>query len=590
MKKLRTMTAIILALCLLTSCTLLQTSPVAGNKDFTYFTNEIFCSMASSDSLTLNYTLASPKNYGIRELPEGLSSFTYKDLERDASVNENLLSSLQSFPKTSLSFEQKVLYDCLSETLEQNLDSQKYLAFTESLGATTGIQAQLPVLLAEFRIEDQDDLNQYFALIQSIPSYFQSLLDLEENKMGLSTLPCRSTLERISNQCQEFLKNNGFSMLAKVFDHKIKELNFLSDSEKNNLSQKHLTLITNALIPAYETLIQGITELIPHARENGSLSSYINGTAYYDFLLHKMTGSPLTTDEIEKEIATALDEAKDTLIQIAQKDASLFSSCQRYVTKFHSSEEILDYLNKKIAKDFPDIASNNSTEVFQKNDVSYEVKKIDAALEDYLSPAFYLTPPVDSPEHQVIYINPSKKYDASSLFNTLAHEGFPGHLYQNSYLLSKNVPLLRHLLDCGGFTEGWATYAEIYSYRYTGVSEDEIQILQNNMIVSLCLYGLSDIGIHSHGWNETELLHFLNQYGSWNEDTANSVYAAIVDEPASYLKYTVGYLEIMRLKEKMKETLGENFSDKVFHTYLLDMGPCSFQILENYMDEWWKKQ
>ena len=151
---------------------------------------------------------------------------------------------------------------------------------------------------------------------------------------------------------------------------------------------------------------------------------------------------------------------------------------------------------------------------------------------------------------------------------------------------SKNLPALRYLLDYGGYTEGWATYAEIYSYKYAGVSKDEIGILRNNMVVSLCLYGLCDIGVHARGWSREELLSFLNGYGSWGRETADSIYDAVTDEPASYLKYTAGYLEFMRLKDKMKEKLGDSYSEKTFHTYVLNMGPASFDILEKYIQRY----
>ena len=154
---------------------------------------------------------------------------------------------------------------------------------------------------------------------------------------------------------------------------------------------------------------------------------------------------------------------------------------------------------------------------------------------------------------------------------------------------NKRLPLLRYSLDYGGYTEGWATYTEIYSYKYTGITRDEVGILRNNMIATLCLYGLCDIGVHYEGWDEESLQSFLNQYGSWSSGTASSVYSAVIDEPASYLKYTVGYLEITLLKDKMKNELGSEYTEKIFHTYLLDMGPTSFDILNRYIPLWNKQ-
>ena len=64
----------------------------------------------------------------------------------------------------------------------------------------------------------------------------------------------------------------------------------------------------------------------------------------------------------------------------------------------------------------------------------------------------------------------------------------------------------------------------------------------------------------------------------------------MVEEPCNYLKYTMGYLEIQKLREKAEEKLGANFSAINFHKFLLDMGPCQFPVLEKYMNKWIEEQ
>lgn len=570
MKHLYKLTAILMMILTLTGCITVRETP--DDPAFTAFTDELFRSEAVSDSLTLNYTLAHPEDYGITSLPNGFAPLPCGESDSEGPAWENLLATLHTYDRDSLSLPQQILYDTLCDTLEQNRQGAGYTAFSESLGPTTGIQAQLPVLLAEFRIEDKDDLEQYFSLLITTPNYFRSLLAMEKKKKESGTLPCRTTLEHIISQCREFLKADGFSLLTRTFEKKAAAFPFLSEQEKKSSITRHADCIRQYLAPAYQELIDGLHALLSSAPENGSLSSRPEGNAYYAYLVRRTTGSSLSIEEMEELMTRKLDTARETLLSYAKKDPSLFQSCQRYVADYPSTDSILTALQKRISRDFPK-AENSSC----------EVKYVDEALEEYLSPAFYLTPPVDDSSTNVIYINNSSRFDPSSLFNTLAHEGYPGHLYQTCYMHSKNLPELRYLMDYGGYTEGWATYAEIYAYKYTGVSKDEVGILRNNMIVSLCLYGLCDLGIHAHDWGKTELFSFLSQYGSWSPDTAGTVYDAIVDEPASYLKYTVGYLEFTRLKEKMKEKLGKSYSEKIFHTYVLDMGPTSFDILEQYI-------
>ncbi len=582
MRRFHTLLSLILCVCLLTCCSFdpTQKNPVE-NKDFSDFTEQIFRQMAASDSLTLNYTVASPKNFDIKELPVGFSSFTYEDLSEDSTVCENMLAKVQAFDRSGLSSQQKILYDCLVHSLKTECKSYSYTAFTKGLSPTNGIQAQLPVLLAEFHFDDEEDVAQYLALIRSVPDYFQSLLSIEKKKKELGTLPSRETLSRIAGQCDEFIKEDGSSMVQQRFEKKISEVSFLTDGARQQLTAQHQNDLNQYLKPAYVNLSQELRQLISDTGEfpSGNLCDYQpDGSSYYDFLVHETTGSSLSLDEMESLMLTTLIQAKDSLVSLAAQKPSLFSSCDRYAAKFHSSREILSFLQQAIATDFPSIKKS-----------TFEVRQVDESLENYLSPAFYLTPPIDDTDHHVIYLNPSTPYDSSSLYHTLAHEGYPGHLYQNAYFAQTNPPHLRFLLDFGGYSEGWATYAELYSYTYTGLTPEEISILRNNLLISLCLYGLCDLGVHRHGWSKDQLHDFLNQYGSWDEQICASVYQSILDEPASYLKYTVGYLEFIRLRQQMKDELGESYSDQIFHTYVLESGPAPFCVLSASMEPWCKE-
>lgn len=549
-------------------------APRSAIRDFDTFSQNLFRSLATSDPLTLNYTLSHPENYGIHKLPDGFSSFTYDSLKKETISYENLLASLQTFDKDKLTHSQQILYEILEDRLSLQIEEKKYLALSESLGPTTGIQAQLPVLLAEFRIEDSNDLSQYFCALRTLPRYFSSLLSVEKMKKQLGTLPSRGTLNRIINQCETYLKDQGTSILISTFTRKIAQADFLSEKERQKAIRKNRELIQKAVIPAYESLLGGLTDLLPFAGTDGALCHYKDGLSYYEHLVHTVTGSSRSVTELIDQMQAALTRSHKALLAYAEKDPSLFRTCQDYTGKFTSPEQILDTLKEKTAADFP---SCHAT--------SYTVKKVDESLQDTLSPAFYLTPPLDDPNNNVIYINGADRYDPSSLFNTLAHEGYPGHLLQTCYAADKKFPVLRYLLDYGGYTEGWASYAEIYAYKYTGQSDDEVEILRNNMTATLCLYGLADTGVHYKGWTVQELSDFLKPYGTFEASSVEDLYYAIVDEPASYLKYTVGYLEFTFLKEEYRQKAGSHYSDKAFHTYVLDMGPASFDILRKHLPD-----
>lgn len=546
----------------------------SSTSDFHAFTNELFRATVTSDSLTLNYTLAEPEKYGIDSLPDGFPAFSKADLKQSMSATENTLSRLQQYERDKLSFDDQVLYDILSDSLEGDLKEEKMIQYSSPFDPSSGIQAQLPVLLSEFLMNDQTDIDQYFALIRSLPDYFASLLALEQTKTTTKTLPAKSTIQKTIDQCRELI-SSGTEPLQKSFENHLAGLSFLSAGERNKLAEKHSLLIKENLLPAYRSLIQGLSGLLPHAPEDGSLASYSGGQEYYACLLAQKTGSQMSPETLEKELNRTLTTAEQDLFAIAARNPSAFTSCETYLARHTEPAQILQTLRQKITADFPPISEQNC-----------QIRYVDPSLEDFLSPAFYLTPPIDEKTTNVIYINGASKYKHSGLFNTLAHEAYPGHLYQNCYMRQKKMQPLRYVLNFPGYTEGYATYAEIYSYRYLGASQDETAILQNNAVSIHCIYALCDLGIHYSHWNRTQLTAFLQSHGIYADESIQSIYDNIIDSPGSYLPYTVGYLEIMKLKTAFQKKAGKSSADRLFHQYLLDMGPAPFSVLQHYISDW----
>jgi len=212
-------------------------------------------------------------------------------------------------------------------------------------------------------------------------------------------------------------------------------------------------------------------------------------------------------------------------------------------------------------------------------------------MEDYLSPAFYLTPPMDTGSPNVIYINRSGRTSNLELFTTLAHEGFPGHLYQTVFFGSQNPCHIRYLLTSSGYVEGWATYVESYAHSYAAdylddeAASDLTRLAWLNRSVNLCIYSLLDIGIHYRGWDQTKTAAFLQAFGIRQQSVIKEIFQYIVETPANYLKYYWGYLNFLDLKNFCEKKLGDEFILKEFHQKILEIGPVPFPILEKYIKQ-----
>lgn len=579
--------SVLLSLCLLLQACSSSSTPsgdvssqTSESKAFSELTDTIFRESVSSDALSLNYTLSNPEKYGIEPIASGFEPISTEETEQSLPETENLLHVLEEIDQRDLTLPQQILYDSLTYTLQKEIEGQPFLMFARPVSPVTGLQAQLPVLLAEYDFDSVSDIENYFSLLSSIPGYFDSVLAFYEKQAQSNMLPCRSTINNVVSQCFSFLQNNGGNILQKSFKKRIKSCTFLDKTAQRDYRKKNKELISSSILPAYQKLIDGLNFFSQKAGEAGSLSSYENGKEYYKYLFASETGSSTDVETYYEDLNKRLEKSKEILLSYAKKDPALFSGLSTKTAntengKVLTPEEQLTKLSKAIGRDFPNVSDVNVT-------VSY----VDKSLEDFLSPAFYLTPPLDAFTENAIYINNSRRFAGADLSTTLAHEGYPGHLYQNVYYRQQNRPLLSYALNFSGYTEGWATYAELYSYKYFGYSKDEIGILRNNMIVSLCIYGICDIGIHYYGWGQDEVSAFLDEHGTYDEETVHSLCTNIIDEPGSYLKYTIGYMEFMKLKKAAQESWGQGFSEMAFHEFVLSVGPAPFDVLNRYMDSY----
>ena len=110
--------------------------------------------------------------------------------------------------------------------------------------------------------------------------------------------------------------------------------------------------------------------------------------------------------------------------------------------------------------------------------------------EEHLSPAFYLTPPIDTLSPNDIYINRHANMSGLELYTTLAHEGFPGHLYQ-TITFASSAPIPSDTFRPWVVTwKGWATYAESFAYTYYQPDSTDGQLAWLNRSLNL-LYDVS---------------------------------------------------------------------------------------------------
>lgn len=570
-KKLLVGVAPILLLFLLAGGTALLNRPFTEDQRFQSCTKQIFLSELKGSTLNLHYTLADPAAYGIRDYPITLGNMDPSSHLSSTVQLENYLSILKNFSREKLSPDNQLTYDILTDYLKTNQQGAAYPLYAEPLSPTLGIQAQLPVLLAEYTFRTKKDIEDYLKLLTTIPDYFQSIIAFEKEKAKAGLFMNDTSVKNILEQCNAFVKSGNENYLKQIFDDQIDSFTNLTLDEKISYKQQNTQILEAYVIPAYQTLMTELANLLGSGKNNGGLSHLPQGRDYYEYLVHSTTGdaSPIKEmeDRIKKEIVTVYSD-----IQTLLKSDHGLTSISLEGIPAKEPAVILNELQQLIAKDFPAPPK-----------VSCQVKYVHDSLKDYLSPAFYLIPPIDDTAHNVIYINPASNYNALELYTTLAHEGYPGHLYQTVTFEAHNAEPLRSILNFGGYTEGWATYVEMYSFSTWAENPTLASLYQKDRSLMLGIASLLDIGIHYHGYSRSQVTQFLSKFGI-AEKAADSLYNNILESPANYLKYFVGYLNFQDLQAYLKNALGDQFSLKEYHTRVLTIGPCSFTVLKHYLN------
>ena len=543
----------------------------SSDRQFRTFTRSLFQTEVSANTISLHYTLRSPSDYGIADIPATYGNLSSDPIAAKASVR-NVLSSLQEFDPGTLSSENALTFKILDTYLKNASTGTDYLLYQEPLGSVSGIHTQLPVLLSEYSFYDTQDVETYLALLKETPSYFDSVIRFEQKKAASGLFMPDYQADSVLDTCQSFIDMGKENYLVSTFNERIASLDLLPENKKDSFQKENMKLVTEEIYPAYQNLITAIKSLKGKGMNEQGLSHFPYGKKYYEYLVRQTTGCNESISRLRLMTRAQILEDLSAMQKILfPADAAL---TQASVLEQTSPDSMLDDLRSKITDTFPEIP-----------DVDFQVKYVPESMQDYLSPAFYMIPAIDNLTENVIYINNGQTTSGLNLYTTLAHEGYPGHLYQTVYFSASEPDPIRSILDFGGYVEGWATYAEMMSYYLAPLPKTEASLLQKNSSVILGLYALADMGIHYDGWSVTDTVRFFSDYGINDPNAVQSVYKLIIGSPANYLKYYIGYLKFYELKKEMADALGNQFSQKEFHRTVLDVGPAPFEIVYDEVEK-----
>lgn len=548
----------------------------ADNSEFDTLLDQLFIDMMGTDPMNINFSLYEPEDYGLEDCVVEPYTFSPEEEAEYFQELKDMKTSLNNFADDVLSEEQLLDKQVLIDYLDHQLAYEGFYYFGSNLGSYLGYQAQLPIILAEYRFDDRTDIENYFDYLEATDDTFANIVAFEKEKatqgMGLTDI----IIDRVIEQCDAFIDAEECYLIP-VFESKVDELTFLSEQEKLDYKTQNETLVVNSFVNAYVELK---TELLTMKGQNtgsGALASFTNGPEYYQVLFQDNIGTDMTIPEVKTYLTNILTNMMN----------SYRANSANYSRDYNNTDlmgsmtinDLIPFFLTSMEDEFPSLGFTPD----------YDIKSIHESLQEHSSPAMYFLSPLDGNRTESIYINPLNFTDLDNYtYQTIAHEGTPGHLYQHVYLKNTDLPLVRKNLSVTGYAEGWTTYIENYILKYNtyGSRASVMKAFEFYDSASYIILGLADIGVNYEGWDITETVNFVGQYFTITEEEVTDIYYDLTEIPTNYLQYYFSYYQVKDLKSSFKLAMGSEYSDYLFHKIYLETGPTSFTILKQQYEKY----
>jgi len=548
-------------------------------KNFDLLMDEVFEEWVSSDTLSMNYYLADPYKLGIERPEPTYGEVISQDLiEESRQETEEISQRLDGFNYSLLRDDQQIVYDIIkrsieiSKVLERENDFYYYTGYIRPLN---GIQVQLPVLLAEFSFYTAEDIGRYLDLLEDTHRYFSDIIEFERERSRRGYFLTDANVDSVIEQIESYLEKREDNLLILVFNERIDNYEGLSDEQRQQYKERNKDLVLGNVLYAYDTLLEAMKELRGVGARSGGLAELPDGAEYAHTLLRNRVG----TDKSSGDLNFLLEDWMNvTLMSILSKVHGNPEISEKLATGSlgqideGTPKSIIADLRKLMARDFPIIGETGLT-----------VLEVHESLQEHMAPAFYLTPAIDRFNENVVYVNPSTINDNLFLFTVMAHESYPGHMYQTVYFFQQSPHPVRVTLSNTGYSEGWATYAEMISYFFSGLDAEEAELMWEFRFFDMFIGGYSDFGVNVLGWSYEDMVSFLEGYNITDPNFAESIYNRVIGVPLMQVTYILGFIELIELLEEAQKLKGESLEPIEFHRFYLETGPAPFSIMRERM-------
>lgn len=536
---------------------------------FDELANELFVSMLTENGLLYHQYVADPGSFGIDEsdVERGWGSLSYEGHLESLKELEDLKSRLLAIDASKLTGGNVAAYKLLLFLSERSASLADYYYYSEPLKPFNGDHTAIPLMLVLYEISNEEDAENYLLLLESTDDYLADIEKFEIEKADRGLFMTENALNQVLASCKSFASTGSGCFLIDYFDDALDKIDIAAD-KKAELSKRSKDCVLNEILPAYTRLAETLDSL--RSKASPFVGAKQRGQEALDYFVNRIR-SDAAVDETPEQMAEVLnstiEELTMAMMMLVVTDPDAITGL--YDVKFTSGDPNKDnaYLCEIIKDIYPSIP-----------DQTISFVDIPNAIAGDFSPAAYLLSAYDNPKRNIVLFNPTA--DQSDLLFTLAHECFPGHLYQTQYFrASETIPKIQQISAPSGYSEGWAVFSELMVAERAEKYNANAALLSqyNGIIYNKLIPCYISLKVNTEGWTKDNISNYLANYGLDVEALIDILYEYAVDVPTYFFDYAMGFVNTYRVYKKAAPETDAEYLE--FITKYLELGPCNFEVL-----------
>jgi len=587
-------------------------------------TSLYFMNLFSKRPLSIDHYLAKELIIGVLDSPEymtylgifdgygkilghnkSLSIDSLEETELDYMDNLETLATLKRYDFNDLSDIQKITHKIAIFDTENDIkEFEEFRYHSYPFNQISGNHLGLVEFMTDTHpIRNVREAKDYIERVKLFDeSLSANLIWLEEQKK-LGIFAPKFVFDHVIRQLYELINyKDDENPLMQIFVKKISSLGINVD-QVNNLVSELSAVIKSDVKPGFKLILDYMEENYASSNVNHGVWSLPNGNEFYALRLRSYTTTNYTAEEIHQiglnEVARIGNRMKEIFLELGYE---VNKPIGKMMNELNENPEFLyeDTPDRKeiVIKDYNKMVKEAEEDVrpyfekFPKSPV--EVRAVPEYSEKTAAGGYYQAPSLDGSRPGVFYANlyDIKQTPKFGMRTLTFHEAVPGHHFQIALNQeNEDLTLYRKLgYRTSAYTEGWALYSEQLAVE-VGMTKDlydELGVLQSEMFRANRL--VVDTGIHYKKWTREKAMEYMKETTGMSDTEVRVEIERYIVWPAQATSYKMGMLQILELRDRAKNEMGDKFDLKQFHSIVLDQGIVPLFILEDLIDEWIKSK